>query len=219
MSTHGRVKSRIVIGGVDAAMSRRLREAWLLTTPHGESIQAQDPAGLIAQSARLQPEFAVIAEAWLRQAGLDLLSKLSRAHRTSIVVCGENLGALTVARGFAQGLRGVLDADAGIDTIKKALLTIRSGEMWISRRMLLEALHSVAPSDGSSDTWRRLPSLSEREHEVLTQVLAGLANKDIAEKLAISEHTVKAHLQHLYLKLGVHRRVELLRACLAPQPP
>jgi len=213
------VKPRIVIGGVDAAMSRRLRDAWLCINPQGEAIQAQDPAELIVQSVRLQPEFAVLSESWLRQAGLDLLSKLSGAHRVSIVVCGENVAALTVARGFAQGLRGVLAADATVDTVKKALLTIRSGEMWISRRMLLEALHSLAPSDSSSDTWRRLPSLSEREHAVLTQVLAGLANKDIAEKLAISEHTVKAHLQHLYLKLGVHRRVELLRACLSPQPP
>jgi DNA-binding NarL/FixJ family response regulator len=218
VSTQGRVKSRIVIGGVDVAMSRRVRQAWLCINPHYEFLHAHEPDGLVAQTVRLQPEFAVIPEAWLREAGLDLLSKLSAAHHVSVVVCGENLGALTIARGFAHGLRGVLAADASVDTIRKALVTIRSGEMWISRRALLEALHSVAPSQSISDTWRRLPSLSEREHAVLGQVLAGLANKDIAEKLAISEHTVKAHLQHLYLKLGVHRRVDLLRACLPPPP-
>jgi DNA-binding NarL/FixJ family response regulator len=219
MSIHGRVRPTIVIGGVDDATSRRLRQAWQGINPSGESHTALDPADLVEQSSRLQPEFAVIAEAWLRLAGLDLLSKLSGTHHVGVMVCGEEPSALTVARGFGHGLRGVLAPGSSVETMTKALLTMRAGEMWISRRKLLEALHSVVPSNRGSDTWRRLPSLSEREHAVLTEVLAGLANKEIAEKLAISEHTVKAHLQHLYLKLGVHRRVDLLRACLAPQPP
>lgn len=219
MSTDGRAKPGIVAGGVGNAMWVRLREAWLSIDPGYESLQAQDADQLVAYALRLRPEFALISAEWLRLSGLDLLSRLSGAHRVNILVCGESVGALTVARGFAHGLRGMLAADASVETIRKALLTIRSGEMWISRRVLLEALHSVAPSDASSDTWRRLPSLSDREHAVLTQVLAGLANKDIAEKLSISEHTVKAHLQHLYLKLGVHRRVDLLRACISPQQP
>jgi DNA-binding NarL/FixJ family response regulator len=212
------MKPGIIIGGVDAAMARRLRQAWLCINPQDEFLQARSPGDLVSQAVRMQPEFAVFPDLWLRQAGLDLLPKLSAAHHLSVVVCGEDLGALTVARGFAHGLRGVLAADASVDTIQKALATIRAGEMWISRRALLGALHSLAPSDSISDTWRRLPLLSEREQAVLAEVLAGLGNKDIAEKLAISEHTVKAHLQHLYLKLGVHRRVELLRACLSPQP-
>ena len=50
--------------------------------------------------------------------------------------------------------------------------------------------------------------LSDREHEVLTLVAAGLRNKDIARELSISEATVENHLHHIFGKLGVNNRVQ-----------
>ena len=62
----------------------------------------------------------------------------------------------------------------------------------------------------STGIWSNLPSLTGREHGVLLEVMEGGSNKDIAGALEISEQTVKIHLQHIYRKLGVHRRADLL---------
>jgi DNA-binding NarL/FixJ family response regulator len=58
----------------------------------------------------------------------------------------------------------------------------------------------------------QLPELSEREHEVLTQLAEGLTNAQIAERLSVSESTVKFHLQNIYDKLGVANRTEAAAA-------
>ena len=55
-----------------------------------------------------------------------------------------------------------------------------------------------------------LSVLSERQHDVLNGILAGLSNRDIADKLCISENTVKYHLKNIYMLLDVENRVELL---------
>lgn len=68
------------------------------------------------------------------------------------------------------------------------------------------------PLDERLDVWLDLPSLTAREHGVLKKILDGKPNKSIAYDLGISEKTDKIHLQHLYRKLGVHRRVDLLKA-------
>ena len=61
----------------------------------------------------------------------------------------------------------------------------------------------IARLTAANDTWRNLPSLTEREHSILQQVLDGKSNKQIARDLGLSESTVKIHLQHIYQKLGV----------------
>src|SRR5512134_3729366 len=103
--TQERVDSSILVGGIDAATFSRFRQAWIRLNAAGAWARAATPSDLVVQSRRLQPEFVAISEAWLRQAGLDLLTQLSVVESVSVLVCGENLGALTVARGFSRGLR------------------------------------------------------------------------------------------------------------------
>jgi DNA-binding NarL/FixJ family response regulator len=184
-------------------------------SPSGITLRAGTVLELVTQAYRNRPEFVALAEPWLRHGGFDLLDDLAAAHQSHVVVFGEELSALSVAHGIQRGLRGTLPVDVSVEIIEKALISMRAGELWLSRRCLLEAMAATSSgSESATGTWQRLPSLSEREHAVLVEVLGGLGNKDIAKKLAISENTVKAHVQHLYLKLGVHRRVDLMRACL-----
>lgn len=67
----------------------------------------------------------------------------------------------------------------------------------------------AAPSSGQAGTDREGASLTEAEQRVISRVVAGMTNRGIAEELHISRHTVDAHLKHVYLKLGIHSRVEL----------
>jgi DNA-binding NarL/FixJ family response regulator len=65
----------------------------------------------------------------------------------------------------------------------------------------------VAPSAATDD---RAASLTAREREVVRMIASGLRNRDIGERLSISENTVKVHLHNIYEKLGVEGRMELL---------
>lgn len=115
---------------------------------------------------------------------------------------------------LAAGARGVVWRGAGLDQIVSAIRTVEDGKLW-------------APRDAVAATWARIKDevaahrvardalverLSRREQEVLRQTAAGLANKEVAARLSISEATVKVHLTHIFQKLGVHGRGELVAA-------
>ncbi|WP_423203095.1 response regulator transcription factor [Krasilnikovia cinnamomea] len=61
--------------------------------------------------------------------------------------------------------------------------------------------------------------LTARERQVVEQLGTGVSDREIARALAVSEHTVHKHLQHVYGKLGVGSRAEVLAAVLAGEPP
>jgi len=87
------------------------------------------------------------------------------------------------------------------------LLTILSGELWLSRRLftLLMNQYRYTPS-ASNDTIAA--ALTRREKQILKCVHRGLSNEGIAQRLFVSEHTIKSHLYSAYKKLGVSSRLE-----------
>jgi two-component system nitrate/nitrite response regulator NarL len=177
--------------------------------------QCSNIAELILQVAHQKPRFALFDASWLREESLGLLQDLRTAsHGTLCVIVAPDLPNLTLAQALRTGLRGLLSPLADPDSLRRAFEVMEAGELWISRRRLLEILCATdRATDGSShDTWRNLPALTEREHAVLREILAGKPNKLIARDLDLSEHTVKVHLQHIYQKLGVHRRMDLVQA-------
>jgi DNA-binding NarL/FixJ family response regulator len=175
---------------------------------------AADIGALIAIVARDRPRFILLPEAWLRHETLGLLDELAAAHRAALtMVVGADLTNLTLAHALRHGLRGVLAPDRNGAQLRRALDAIEDGELWVSRRRLLEALTVLTPPDSQATdaTWRNLAALTERESAVLRETLDGKSNKQIARELELSEQTVKIHLQHIYQKLGVHRRLDLLK--------
>ena len=96
----------------------------------------------------------------------------------------------------------------------KAIRKVQDGEFWLDRSTTAEVVRHFterrtdvdqrqAPDEG------RLPSLSRREREIVNLVTHGLRNKELAERLSISEQTVKNHMHKIFDKLGVSDRLEL----------
>lgn len=173
------------------------------------------PEDVVAAVAEHQPEFVLLPTHWLTQRTLGLLDRVSTACASArTLLVGEEPPIMTLFEAMRRGVRGVLGEQAGAEQISRALTAVIGGDLWISRRRLIEMMFVVAPpnADEASGTWSNLPALTEREHAVLGEVLAGKSNKDIARALDISDQTVKIHLQHIYQKLGVRRRMDLLRA-------
>jgi two-component system nitrate/nitrite response regulator NarL len=203
-------------GVLPAGFLQRLEAAVSLP---GQSLvllpQSSSIAELVLQVAHHKPRFALLDASWLREESLGLLEDLRAAsHGTLCAIVASDLPNLTLAQALRTGLRGLLSPLADPDDLRRAFGVMEAGELWISRRRLLEILCATdRATDGSKhDTWRNLPALTEREHAVLREILAGKPNKLIARDLDLSEHTVKIHLQHIYQKLGVHRRMDLVQA-------
>jgi DNA-binding NarL/FixJ family response regulator len=119
-----------------------------------------------------------------------------------------------VRRALEAGARGFLAKSVRAEDIVKAIRIVHEGQIWVRRRVLEECLErltsaSIARLAGEAILELRL---SRREREVFQQAATGLSNKQVAERLAISEATVKTHLSRIFQKLGLRRRSELVAA-------
>ncbi len=102
-------------------------------------------------------------------------------------------------------ISGVLLSNAGTSLLKKAIRAVAKGEVWIDKKTFKNILHGINAIDKVKHT-----ALSGREKEVVGLIGKGFRNKEIAQKLNISEPTVKTHLNRIFQKLNVKSRSELI---------
>ncbi len=109
------------------------------------------------------------------------------------------------------GIRGYFRISESPDIISKAVRSVHSGEIWAERRILEKAIAKpmLLPETLQSHV-PGLPPLTNREMEMLTLVLQGATNREIADTSKISERTVKTHLYRVYRKLKVKSRTKAI---------
>lgn len=128
----------------------------------------------------------------------------------ALLVVGEKAGALEGLDALPVRAWGVLPGDASEEELLAAVraldagLNVQSPELY---RRLMAGGVDVRPLSGSE----MVENLTDREQEVLQLLARGLANKQIALALSISEHTVKFHVSSIYGKLGASNRTEAVR--------
>lgn len=103
----------------------------------------------------------------------------------------------SVKRAIEMGVMGILTEDVGGMTIFKAIHEVAAGGIWCETQPRFVSAH------------RMLPQPSQRERDVLALIRQGLSNRDIAERLFISERTVKSHVNRLLQKFDLKNRVQL----------
>src|ERR1700730_4123920 len=95
-----------------------------------------------------------------------------------------------------------------------ALLGVAGGGFWVPRNVLSSFVDTILKSPQGRRMRTNSPTeLSKREQEVLSGLLENLANKELADRLHISERTVKFHVSNLLSKFGVRRRADLILLC------
>ncbi|NWF56548.1 MAG: response regulator transcription factor [Syntrophaceae bacterium] len=104
---------------------------------------------------------------------------------------------------ITRGVVGILPAGADLSTVKKAVKSVCEGEFWLERKVIGQILsHSAAGR-------REREKLTRVENEVVSLICDGCNNKEIAQKLKVSEQTVKSHCNRIYRKMGVSNRLHL----------
>ncbi len=168
-----------------------------------------------------------------RAAGPDILIVDSRM-KGALALCAEikRMGVPAVvfvaapdddtwaSEALGAGACGILAKTAGPEDLVKAVRAVHEGQIWARRHVMAAWMKHLAGARGPRfDETLLERGLSEREREVFRHAAAGLSNKELAHRLAISQATVKAHLTHIFQKLGLRGRVELAAAYHGILPP
>lgn len=106
------------------------------------------------------------------------------------------------------GVKGIVLKESSADALLDCVRRVARGESWIERETVTRAFRRVIERGSGSGNADQ--TLTPREVEMVRMVAQGLRNKVIAERLSISEGTVKVHLHNIYEKLGVDGRLELV---------
>src|SRR3984893_3728110 len=129
----------------------------------------------------------------------------------------------TVLQAFRAGARGIFSRHDSVETLSKCIRRVYEGQIWANSQQLSFAVEALATSPvvRAVDS-NGLSLLSKREMDVVRSLAEGLTNREIAERLGLSQHTIKNYLFRVYDKLGVSSRLELLFMTLtqagAPRP-
>lgn len=150
----------------------------------------------------------VVADLECCKTALEILS----GSGESSVLLLNNIDELThdeIKRMIANGLGGILLKEADSKLLQKAVRKLSEGEIWFDNQTVRDVLHL------KKEQKKKEIRLTKKETEILSFICTGLTNKEIAQKLYISEQTVKSHCNHLFKKFGVSSRLKL--ALTAPQ--
>jgi len=154
-------------------------------------------------SARLDenPEkgFDVLRELKLRQPEVRAVMLLDTCKREPVIAA------------FRAGARGIFCRDESRNTLCKCIRAVHGGQIWANRKELEFVLDALASKNVTSAlNAKEFENLSNRERDVIHCLSEGLGNREIAERLKLSEHTVKNYMFHIFDKLGVSSRLELM---------
>jgi DNA-binding NarL/FixJ family response regulator len=150
-----------------------------------------------------------------RQATGALLGNILDHNANSrILVVGDNLKESDSHSLLRQGVKGILNYAEAREQLPRALPLVAAGGFWVSRAVLSRFVDSILTTTQGRRMRGDSPTdLSRREQEVLSGLLENLANKEVADRLHISERTVKFHVSNLLAKFGVRRRADLILLC------
>jgi DNA-binding NarL/FixJ family response regulator len=171
--------------------------------------EAGDGRAAVALVQSLKPDILLLDVA-MPVSGLDVLDALGVASPTTrILLLTAEIEMRQLVEALQLGARGLVLKESAAALLLSAIRALMDGQYWIDRESvsdLVAALrrHTTKPAAPPKDF-----GLTPRELQIVQAVVEARSNKDIAEKLAISEKTVKHHLTNIFDKIGVSNRLEL----------
>ncbi len=173
----------------------------------GEASDGDEAAALAVQTV---PDVILLDIRMPKRSGIEACITIKEvAPAVKIVMLTVSDDEADLYDAIKNGASGYLLKDSSIDQVSQAIRVVADGQSLISPAMatkLLEEFKAISGADARPAG--PLPRLTDRELEVLNLVARGLNNREIAEKLFISENTVKNHVRNILEKLQLHSRVE-----------
>ena len=141
--------------------------------------------------------------------GLTATARLTAAHPGAAVLVLTMLDDDSVLPAIRAGARGYLLKDAGVDDLVRAITAVHRGETILSKRAA-DHVHRRL-SEAPATPKRPFPQLTDREHDLLREILRGRNSQEIAGSLGLSSKTVRNYVSNILAKLHARDRAELVR--------
>jgi two-component system, NarL family, nitrate/nitrite response regulator NarL len=172
--------------------------------------EAQDELQTLHLARQLRPDLIFLqAEMMTQKKEPELLEQLRHASPACrVVVTAASLAEGEHVRYVKAGASGVILKSADPTLFVKCAYKVMLGEIWLAKQQVAEVAHQLGSAPLTLP--RPVDTLTQREKTIISFLVQGWRNREIAERLAISEQTVKNHLRAAYDKVGVSDRLELV---------
>jgi DNA-binding NarL/FixJ family response regulator len=174
--------------------------------------EAANHTDALALASRERPDIILLDLDLGAESGLDLLPKLlALAGQVRVLILTGVRDVEAHRQAIRQGAMGLVLKEQAPEALLKAIEKVHAGEVWLDRTMAARLLGEMAAGRvGPANVATRIATLTERERDVIALASKALKNKQIGERMAISETTVRHHLTSIFAKLGVTSRLELV---------
>ena len=173
---------------------------------------ARDGEEAITQTLEIEPDILLLDLAMPKLPGLEAMRAImAKSPRVKIVLLTSTITVQQIIEALQIGARGIVLKDSVAGDLGNALRAVLSGDYWIGGERvanLLKALQELQ-AQAAAVPERKTYGLTPRELEVVSCIVEGCSNRDIAKQFTISEETVKRHLSNVFDKTGVSTRLEL----------
>jgi DNA-binding NarL/FixJ family response regulator len=173
--------------------------------------EATDGRQALDLTQKLNPDILLLDLVMPHLTGLETLRELSGSPVRTIVLTA-SIEKEQIAQALQLGARGILLKDASTEVLLKGIRTVMNGQFWVGQDKvtdLVEILRSYMPASEEPKAAKKTFGLTARELDVVTAIVSGFTNREIAQRFSISEQTVKHHLRNIFDKIGVSNRLEL----------
>jgi DNA-binding NarL/FixJ family response regulator len=175
--------------------------------------EASDYQSVLALAERFRPEI-ILFEPEGAGSALSILRDLQESHlpcRVILLTATEDADLLS--QSVRYGVAGIVPKKSPTELLLKSIRKVNAGELWLDRATTADVVRQLAgrpiPAPRNLPQTDKPVALSRREREITALVAQGFRNREIADKLFISEQTVKNHMHNIFEKVGVQDRLEL----------
>ncbi len=174
--------------------------------------EASDGGEAIEMAQQLKPDVLLLDLAMPRVPGLEAVRQLgSSVEAIKVILLTAAIEREQIVDALHHGVRGVVLKESATELLLKSIRCVMDGQYWVGRESVSDLVRIIReltaiPEQG---TRKRSYNLTPRELDIISAIVDGFTNKDIADKFAIAEQTVKHHLGNIFDKLGVSNRLEL----------
>jgi len=180
-------------------------------------LEAMPAARLLRRDQLAEAHLSGTGVIWTRlrsgEAVEQALAGIDRSGGQPVVLLGDEPDEAKVLQALALGAAGCCNSRSAPAVLRQVAVVVSNGGLWVGQSLLRQLVGATSrrlgqlPRVAENDDWSAL--LSEREVQVASLVANGASNKEIADQLAITERTVKAHLTAIFEKLGLRDRLQL----------
>ncbi len=176
----------------------------------GEARDGQEAAEL---TRKLKPDLVLLDLRMPRCSGIEALKIMQKfPFPVRVLVLATEVERHDIVEVLKHGAAGIILKESTTQLLRKSIHAVVAGEYWVERQSISDLVRELTrrPGNASPDVPQQGPwKLTPREREIVSEVVAGRTNKEIAQELCVSLQTVKHHLTNIFDKVGVHNRLEL----------